>query len=258
MSIEQVVGGAFNDTITGDNQANRLEGGGGNDTITGGGNTDSYFGNAGNDSLVGGSDRDYFEGGDDNDTLIGAGANDTLRGGPGNDSLSGGADDDIVDGGTVTTRWLAAPGTTSTPSRAPGDLVSEGLGEGTDNVISTINYALAANVENLVLTGSANINGTGNGLDNSLTGNSGDNSLTGGAGNDTLDGGAGSDTLSGGTGNDTYVVDSLGDVISEGSNAGTDVVQSSVSWVLADNVENLALVGSGISTAPGTSPTTFS
>ena len=63
---------------------------------------------------------------------------------------------------------------------------------------------LAANVENLLLTGTGAIKGTGNASDNILTGNSAANTLTGNAGNDTLDGKAGADLLIGGTGNDTY------------------------------------------------------
>ena len=85
-----------------------------------------------------------------------------------------------------------------------GDIVTEALNEGTDTVQSSITYTLGANVENLTLTGTSAINGTGNTLDNVLTGNTGSNILTGGAGNDTLDGGAGNDTLKGETGNDIY------------------------------------------------------
>ena len=92
---------------------------------------------------------------------------------------------------------------------------------------SSISYTLSANVENLTLTGSANFNGTGNGLDNVITGNIGDNVLTGGLGNDTLDGGLGADTMVGGTGNDTYIVNVAGDVVTEALNEGTDTVQSS-------------------------------
>ena len=61
-----------------------------------------------------------------------------------------------------------------------GDVVIENANEGTDTVLAAISYTLGANVENLTLTGPANINGTGNALANSLIGNSGDNVLDGG------------------------------------------------------------------------------
>jgi hypothetical protein len=80
-------------------------------------------------------------------------------------------------------------------------------------------------VENLTLTGTGALNGTGNSLANRLTGNSGANSLSGGAGDDTLDGGAGADSLVGGTGNDTYLVDNPGDQITEYS--GVDPIRVS-------------------------------
>jgi Ca2+-binding RTX toxin-like protein len=128
------------------------------------------------------------------------------------------------------------------------DVIKEESNSGTDTVASSITFSLAAidNVENLTLTGSTAIHGTGNSLYNVLLGNTANNSLDGGAGNDTLDGGAGIDTLSGGVGDDTYKVDSITDVIKEESNSGTDTVASTVTFSLAaiDNVENLTLIGS--------------
>jgi len=115
-----------------------------------------------------------------------------------------------------------------------GDVVTEALNAGIDLVQSNITYTLTANVENLTLTGAAAINGTGNALDNTVLGNSAAN---------VLNGGVGADTMLGGAGNDTYIVDNINDVVVEGVNAGTDNVQSSVSYTLSDNVENLTLTG---------------
>jgi Ca2+-binding RTX toxin-like protein len=92
------------------------------------------------------------------------------------------------------------------------DTITELSGEGTDTVYSTLNYTLAANLENLVLQGTA-INGTGNELNNSITSNASNNILSGGDGNDTLNGDAGNDTLIGGNGNDfAYYYSSTGSV----------------------------------------------
>jgi Ca2+-binding RTX toxin-like protein len=102
--------------------------------------------------------------------------------------------------------------------------VVEAAGAGLDTVQSSITWTLGSNLENLTLTGSTAINGTGNTLDNVLVGNSAANTLTGGSGNDT------------------YVV-GLGDTIVESASAGTDTVQSSVTWTLGSNLENLTLTG---------------
>jgi Ca2+-binding RTX toxin-like protein len=119
-----------------------------------------------------------------NDTLIGNAGNDTLDGGLGSDSMLGGAGNDTYFVGNST------------------DAVVELANEGVDIVNASASYALSAFVENLVLTGAADLAGTGNDLANLLTGNAGANRLTGGAGADTLIGGAGTDTLIGGAGAD--------------------------------------------------------
>lgn len=163
----------------------------------------------GNDVLTGNASADTIYGGAGNDQLNGAGGVDTLAGGIGNDIY-------FVDVG--------------------GDQVVENAGEGTDLVNASADYTLAANLEQLTLTGNADLAGTGNDLANTINGNAGANTLRGGlggdllvgndgndrlwgeaggdylqggAGNDVLTGGAGLDDLTGGAGNDVFVFDSL-------------------------------------------------
>jgi Ca2+-binding RTX toxin-like protein len=115
-----------------------------------------------------------------------------------------------------------------------GDSIVENANEGTDTVQSSITWTLGANLENLTLTGTAAIDGTGNALNNTINGNSGTN---------VLDGGVGADTMAGGAGDDTYLVDNTSDAITEASGAGIDTVRSSVTFTLAASVENLLLTG---------------
>jgi serralysin len=198
--IENGTGSAFADTIQGNDLANVLNGQDGNDQL---------FGNGGDDSLSGGNGNDTLDGGNGNDTLIdGGGGSNTLRGGPGSDTY-------VVDNSAIA--------------------IVENPNEGTDTVRSSVSFVLAAaNLENLTLAGSANINGTGNALENFILGNAGDN---------VIDGGGGLDTLMGGAGNDTYLANNFV-VIVENLNGGSDTVQSSVSFMLPSNLENLTLTGS--------------
>ncbi|EYD76425.1 calcium-binding protein, hemolysin-type [Rubellimicrobium mesophilum DSM 19309] len=249
-------GNELANTLTGNGGANVLDGGLGADIMAGGQGNDTYYvdnlgdrtnestANAGVDETrttltslnislngMGYIDNLTFVGtgsftGTGNtlaNTITGAGGNDTLDGGSGIDTLIGGAGDDT---------YVVAQA---------GDQVVEAAGEGTDTVRSSVTQTLAAEVENLVLTGTSALNGTGNALDNTLTGNSAAN---------VLNAGTGSDTLIGGAGNDTYIVDDEQDAIVEAAGAGTDTVRTAASNfsffdypVEHANVENLTYTG---------------
>lgn len=190
----------------------------------------TFTGAAGNDQVLGGAFADSISGDDGNDTLGGGDGADTIVGGLGLDQLIGGLGDDTYVDPT-------------------GDQIIEGFDEGYDLVLSGVSYSLLdiANVENLTLTGSGNIDGSGNNTRNVLTGNDGDNVLVGRGGNDTIDGGVGSDRLAGGDGNDTYLNPTSDDTIVEYAGRGTDTVISDTSFTLRGvaNVENLFFTGTG-------------
>lgn len=174
--------------------------------------------------------------------LFGAGGNDMISGGAGNDTLDGGAGVDIMAGGSGRDTYYVD---SALDRVIENDFSAAG---GTDTVYSAVSYILnnvdAGAVENLVLTGTA-LNGTGNGIDNTITGNAYGN---------TLDGGAGADVMIGGAGNDVYVVDNLRDLVNEQANAGagTDTVYASVNFNMNATsqvlglVENLVLTGSAV------------
>ena len=96
-----------------------------------------------------------------------------------------------------------------------GDQVIENPGEGNDTVFSTAHFRLSANIDNLVLEGSTDLQGYGNSLVNLIYGTTGD---------DILDGAGGADVMIGGAGNDVYFVDNAGDLVVENPGEGTDTV----------------------------------
>lgn len=182
---------------------------------------------------TGNSDANTIKGNDGNNVLDGRGGADQMIGGLGNDTY-------IVDN--------------------LGDTTIELAGQGTDTVIASVGFSLRDQsqfIENLTLAGAGNINGTGNGLANTITGNTGNNTLNGAWGDDTLNGGNGNDIFQddngadrmvGGLGDDTYYVDNVGDTTIEVAGQGTDSVFSSVSYLLweqSQHIELLTLTGTG-------------
>ena len=240
-SAIDAIGNSGKNIITGNSSANVLDGGAGNDTLIGGLGDDTYITNGGDtitESASAGTDTVQSSvtytlgsnlenltltgssvingtGNSSNNRIAGNGASNTLNGSTGIDTLIGGLGDDIylTDG---------------------GDTITESSGGGTDTVQSSVSFTLGENIEKLTLTGSSAINGIGNSANNTITGNTGAN---------ILDGITGADTLIGGTGNDTYVTDG-GDSITETASGGTDTVQSSVTFILGPNLENLTLTAS--------------
>ena len=184
-------------------------------------------------SVTGTDQSDSLSGSASNEWFDGLGGNDLINAGDGNDWLDGGTDADVLEGGAGDDTYFVDD---------IADVALEKPGEGTDEVIASVDGTLSDHIEKLTLTGTAAISGTGNGLANVLTGNSAAN---------RLDGGAGADTMIGGGGNDTYVVDNTLDVISESASGGIDTVESSINWVLGAQLENLSLTGTSIINATG-------
>ncbi len=113
-------------------------------------------------------------------------------------------------------------------------------------------FDIVVTATSIVVNGTAGNDTLNGGLANDvLNGLAGNDVLNGLAGNDVLDGGAGVDTMTGGLGNDTYKVDSSSDIVAENINEGIDSVQSSVSYSLTANVENLTLTGTSAIDATG-------
>ena len=250
------IGGTGNllaNTLIGNAGANRLDGGLGADTLTGAAGNDTYVVDNAADSIVeaasGGTDTvessiNWTLGTElENLLLTGTGsingAGNTLA-----NTLTGNAGNNVLDGGAGIDTLVGGAGDDTYVVDAAGDVVTEAASAGIDLVQTNLTYTLGTNVENLTLTGSTAVNGTGNTLDNALVGNSAVNTLTGGAGNDSLNGMAGADTMVGGTGNDAYFVDNVLDVTTEAASEGTDTVNSSVVWTLGTDLENLTLTGS--------------
>ena len=224
--IENAIGSVYNDTLIGNGLDNRLEGLAGNDTYYVQDSGDVVVeANLGGTDLVVSSGSYALSANVENLTLSGT-ANIDATGNALNNQLVGNSGANVISGGAGADRMLGGRGNDTYIVDNAGDQVIEYSGAGTDVIQSSVSFALSDNVENLTLTGTAAINGTGNALGNTLTGNTVANVLNGGAGNDILVGGAGNDTLIGGAGNDTFIFTSLSDMGTTG--AITDVINDFV------------------------------
>ena len=226
IDANNILGNIANNILTGLGGADTLTGGGGLDTLFGGDANDWVLGEIGADNLLGEAGDDTLEGGDGNDTLAGGIGNNLLKGGDGDDTY-------IID--------------------AVNDVIAEDFGKGIDTVLlEDVSFSLLTmtdvEIENLEITGTANINATGNNLANKITGNDGNNELRGGNGNDTL---------IGGLGDDVYFIEDTKDTgkdqVIEQAGEGSDTIQSAVSISLVgfSEIENIQLVQNGNINAVG-------
>ncbi|EGF93277.1 hemolysin-type calcium-binding repeat 2 copies family protein [Asticcacaulis biprosthecium C19] len=255
--------GTGNFTGNGNGLANVITGNIGNDWLEGAGGNDTLIGGLGNDVFVIDADdviveaagegaewvlaaRSYTLGanlehlgltGSGDFSATGNSANNIINGNSGKNLLTGGEGHDRLDGGVGVDRMLGGLGDDTYYVDNAGDSVGENHLEGSDIVFASVSYSLAGRaVETLTLTGTGNLNGTGNSLNNTIAGTSGHN---------VLDGGAGADKLVGGLGDDTYYVDNAGDNVVEQHWQGTDTVIASVSYsLLGRAAEVLTLTGS--------------
>jgi Ca2+-binding RTX toxin-like protein len=232
-------------TLTGNAASNLLDGRGGADVMLGGAGNDLYIVDHPGDQVV----ENPGEGNDavfstahlvlpaDVEVLVLQGSADLQGYGNGGvNALFGNAGSNLLDGRGGADYMAGGAGNDVYFVDNAGDTPVENAGAGSDAVFSTAHLALSANVETLVLQGSADLQGYGNGDVNKLYGNAGSN---------LLDGRGGADVMRAGAGNDVYVVDDAGDLVFENANEGTDAVFSTIDYTLTANVETLVQQGSG-------------
>jgi Ca2+-binding RTX toxin-like protein len=216
----EVVGTNLGDTLTGTAYQDVILGGAANDTLDGLAGIDYLAGMAGDDTYIVDSTADVIveNAAEGIDTVqssatytLGANLENITLTGTANINATGNALDNVLTGNSGTNTLAGGVGNDTYVISSVADTIIENVGQGTDTVQASITYTLGANVENLTLTGTAALNGTGNELANVITGNSGSNTLSGLGGNDTLVGNDGNDVLVGGLGADTLTGNGGGD-----------------------------------------------
>jgi Ca2+-binding RTX toxin-like protein len=210
LDAEQLLGGIYNDTITGDAGFNQIYGGAGNDEIHAGGGNDDVHGGPGSDKLYGGDGNDTIKGDDGNDLLGGENGNDSLDGGLGADGIFGNAGNDTAD-------YFAR---TADLRITQDGVANDGQLNETDNVATDVevvrggggNDLIAAHAEYWSEPGAVNNIFYGGAGNDTLRGYAGNDTLVGQDGNDSLEAASGNDSLDGGNGNDTLDGGSFGDL----------------------------------------------
>ncbi|WP_281281591.1 calcium-binding protein [Qipengyuania marisflavi] len=237
VSIENLTGSSYDDTLVGDGDNNVLRGMLGDDTL---------FGNAGDDILDGGGGADDLRGGSGNDEILGRFGDDTLNGGSGDGYLSGDEGNDTLRGGVGIDTLVGGADDDLYFMRDMNDIIIEDAGGGIDEVRAVgTSFTLGDNLETLRLFAGAN-DGTGNALDNTIAGSNLDNVLRGLAGDDNLRGNGGHDTLIGGAGNDLLVggvgTDTLTGNVGADRFIFTDLGDSTVGFQNADTITDFSRV----------------
>ncbi len=267
-------GGLGNDILFGFDGNDTLNGGSGSDQMTGGLGDDVYH-------VHNGDDKVFEKAGQGNDTVYAAvnytlaagqhielfattgiagtgainltgneiaqringnnGAN-VLNGGGGNDTLYGLSGNDTLNGGSGADRMFGGLGNDTFRVDNSRDQVFESANQGTDTVLTSVSYALAAgqHIERFattLLAGTAAIRLTGNELAQTISGNNGGNVIAGNGGNDVLRGYGGNDTLNGGTGNDVIYGGAGKDTLTGG--AGYDRFVFDTALNPASNVDRI-------------------
>ncbi|WP_299296037.1 calcium-binding protein [uncultured Tateyamaria sp.] len=242
INIDNLRGSAFDDTLTGDDASNGLSGQSGDDLIIGGAGADIIDGGADQDTVSYATSAEavmvdlsafFGSGGDaEGDQIFNI---EHITGSAGDDVLTGDFAGNRIDGGAGADTMTGAMGDDTYTVDDADDMIVELESAGTDAVLASVTYVLGDNLETLTLTGTDDIDGAGNGLDNTVTGN---------AGNNGIFGGGGANVLAGGLGDDAYYA-SAADTVTEDADAGNDTVYAAQndSFTLADNVENLVLDG---------------
>ena len=241
----QGYGNVLANTIIGNSGSNLINGGAGTDTMVGRGGDDFYFVDDVGDTVIenggGGSDTVFstahFRLSANVENLILQGSAD-LQGYGNSQSnvIYGNSGNNLIDGGGGVDLMVGEAGNDIYFVDDTSDAAFENPGEGNDVVFASAHYGLAADVETLVLQGSADLQGYGNNQANVIYGN---------AGNNLINAAGGIDLMVGGAGNDTYFVDDPSDACFELANEGNDAVFAFCHYGLAADVETLVLQGSG-------------